>query len=111
MQQQRGKEFDPENVANFEELVFSEYARSALPTKSASDSILAGIRNLDPAILTDPAKIEEELNRRGTQQRAVALRRDTVARRQLAAKYGITLDSLNAILDRKQREKQEKQER
>jgi hypothetical protein len=83
MQQERSGEFNPQNIEGFHELVYREYAGAALALpKKTMDSIMRS---------TNPPDIEKVMTRYLHGQ-------DTIARKKLAAKYNITVDSLNAII-------------
>jgi hypothetical protein len=83
MEGARDTAFNPANVESFHDVVFRQYARLAvgLPRR-VMDSIVNSV---------PPPQIQEQMEIRLRQQ-------DTIARRQLADKYGISRDSINAIL-------------
>ena len=89
LQDERSRTFDSSNVQDFEALIRRQYAREALELpRGEMDSILASLRG------ADPETIQRAMERRLKAQ-------DTVARRALADRYGIGIDSLNTILSTK----------
>jgi hypothetical protein len=79
--------FNPANVENFDKMVYTEYAHVGTQVpRHTLDSIIRANPN--------PAQIEEQMN-------SYMRHHDTLARMALADKYGITLDSLNAIITRR----------
>jgi hypothetical protein len=83
MEGQRDTAFNPANVESFHEIVYKQYARMAvgLPRR-VTDSIFASV---------PPTEIQTHMERALHGQ-------DTIARRELAEKYGISRDSVDAIL-------------
>lgn len=83
MQGERRPGYDSANAENFQRVVYMEYADLGIQIpKRVADSILRS---------TPMERIESAMTARLQQQ-------DTIARRQLAAKYGVSLDSIEAIL-------------
>jgi hypothetical protein len=79
--------FNPANVENFDKMVYTEYGYVGTQVpRHTLDSIIRANPN--------PAQIEEQMN-------SYMRHHDTLARMALANKYGITLDSLNAIITRR----------
>lgn len=80
--------------AVFDDVIYREYAQLAtqLPKKQNDSLLKAVIKNTE-----DPSKIKDEL------QKAIGPlreRQDSIARRTLAVKYGISLDSVNGTISR-----------
>jgi hypothetical protein len=83
MEGPRDTTFDPENVEAFHDVVYKQYAYLALQLpRRVMDSILATAAPMD---------MDKAMTARLRVQ-------DTIARQQLAAKYGISRDSVDAIL-------------
>jgi hypothetical protein len=86
MQGARTPGYDPANKENFEQVVFKEYSHLAVQLpRRVMDSIVKSTKN--------PAQIEQQMMIRMQRQ-------DSTARTSLAAKYGISRDSVDAILKR-----------
>lgn len=90
MQGERKPGYDSANAENFQRVLYMEYADLGIQIpKQVADSILRS---------TPIEKMESAMTVRIQQQEAIA-------RRQLAAKYGISLDSVEAILTIGRKEK------
>lgn len=85
--------YDPANEELFEELVYKEYAYQAtrIPKRQA-DSLLKAVI----ARTKDPSNVAGELEKA---MAPLKNRHDSLARATLAAKYGITIDSVKAIIE------------
>ena len=78
--------FNPANVKNFDQLLYTEYAHVGTQVpRHVLDSIIHANHN--------PMEIEQQMNQ-------YMQHHDTLARLSLADKYGIPLDSVNAIIKR-----------
>src|SRR5207253_10754292 len=82
----------PGGQGTIEDTIHDEYSYAAVSMpKRVSDSIIKENKS-------DPRKIEKAMT-------AYLHHQDTLARQELAAKYNISLDSLNKILKKKQAER------